>query len=435
MSYAIFRSESINTLKDLGEIGAHNKRDKKSYKSNPDIDMSKSKNNIEIVPLNERYSKGYYELVKEYRKEYEEKQKITDNRRIVAALPTIKYLIENNAKIILCSHIGKTGKNISLAPVAIRLSELLNKNVPLLKDIYSDETTKIINSMKNGDVVLLENTRMTEAEEKNDPEFAKKLASFADIFVNDAFGSAHRAHASTEGVTHYLPSVCGFLIEKEIDALDKGINNPKRPLVAIVGGAKVSSKIDVLNNLLDKVDTLLIGGAMTYTFVKAQGGKVGNSLCEDDKIDVAAEILKKALDKEVRLLTPVDSLVADKMDEDSKTMVTNSAEIPDGYMGLDIGPKTIELYKQEIENAGTVVWNGPVGVFEINKFSTGTRAIAEAMANSKCISIIGGGDSAAAVEKFGLEDKMSHVSTGGGASLEFMEGKKLPGIEALNDKE
>lgn len=361
--------------------------------------------------------------------------KITSDKRIVESLKTIKYLIENNAKIILCSHIGKTGKNISLAPVAIRLSELLNKNVPLLKDIYSDETTKTINSMKNGDVVLLENTRMTEAEEKNDPEFAKKLASFADIFVNDAFGSAHRAHASTEGVTHYLPSVCGFLIEKEIDALDKGINNPKRPLVAIVGGAKVSSKIDVLNNLLDKVDTLLIGGAMTYTFVKAQGGKVGNSLCEDDKIDVAAEILKKALDKEVRLLTPVDSLVADKMDEDSKTMVTNSAEIPDGYMGLDIGPKTIELYKQEIENAGTVVWNGPVGVFEINKFSTGTRAIAEVMANSKCISIIGGGDSAAAVEKFGLEDKMSHVSTGGGASLEFMEGKKLPGIEALNDKE
>lgn len=361
--------------------------------------------------------------------------KITSDKRIVESLKTIKYLIENNAKIILCSHIGKTGKNISLAPVATRLSELLNKNVPLLKDIYSDETTKTINSMKNGDVVLLENTRMTEAEEKNDPEFAKKLASFADIFVNDAFGSAHRAHASTEGVTHYLPSVCGFLIEKELDALDKGINNPKRPLVAIVGGAKVSSKIDVLNNLLDKVDTLLIGGAMTYTFVKAQGGKVGNSLCEDDKIDVAAEILKKALDKEVRLLTPVDSLVADKMDEDSKTMVTNSAEIPDGYMGLDIGPKTIELYKQEIENAGTVVWNGPVGVFEINKFSTGTRAIAEAMANSKCISIIGGGDSAAAVEKFGLEDKMSHVSTGGGASLEFMEGKKLPGIEALNDKE
>lgn len=361
--------------------------------------------------------------------------KITSDKRIVESLKTIKYLIENNAKIILCSHIGKTGKNISLAPVATRLSELLNKNVPLLKDIYSDETTKTINSMKNGDAVLLENTRMTEAEEKNDPEFAKKLASFADIFVNDAFGSAHRAHASTEGVTHYLTSVCGFLIEKEIDALDKGINNPKRPLVAIVGGAKVSSKIDVLNNLLDKVDTLLIGGAMTYTFVKAQGGKVGNSLCEDDKIDVAAEILKKALDKEVRLLTPVDSLVADKMDEDSKTMVTNSAEIPDGYMGLDIGPKTIELYKQEIENAGTVVWNGPVGVFEINKFSTGTRAIAEAMANSKCISIIGGGDSAAAVEKFGLEDKMSHVSTGGGASLEFMEGKKLPGIEALNDKE
>lgn len=361
--------------------------------------------------------------------------KITSDKRIVESLKTINYLIDNNAKLILCSHIGKTGKNISLAPVAIRLSELLKKEVPLLKDIYSDETSNIINSMKDGDVVLLENTRMTEAEEKNDTEFAKKLASFAEIFVNDAFGSAHRAHASTEGVTHYLPSVCGFLIEKEIEALDKGINSPKRPLVAIVGGAKVSSKIDVLNSLLDKVDTLLIGGAMTYTFIKAQGGKVGDSLCEDDKIGVASEILKKALDKEVRFLTPVDNLIADKMEKDAKTMVTSSYEIPDGYMGVDIGPKTIELYKQEIEVAGTVVWNGPVGVFEIDEFAAGTKEIANAMANSNCISIIGGGDSAAAVEKFGLEDKMSHVSTGGGASLEFMEGKKLPGIEALNDKE
>lgn len=361
--------------------------------------------------------------------------KITSDKRIVESLKTIKYLIDNNARLILCSHIGKTGKNVSLTPVATRLSELLNKDVPLLKDIYSDETLNIINSMNDGDVVLLENTRMTEAEEKNDPEFAKKLASFADIFVNDAFGSAHRAHASTEGVTHYLPSVCGFLIEKEIEALDKGINNPKRPLVAIVGGAKVSSKIAVLNSLLDKVDTLLIGGAMTYTFIKAQGGKVGNSLCENDKIDIATEILKKALDKEVRLLIPVDNLVADKMESDAKTIITPSHEIPDGYMGVDIGPKTIELYKQEIQVAGTVVWNGPVGVFEIEKFSNGTKEIAKAMSNSKCISIIGGGDSAAAVEKFGLEDKMTHVSTGGGASLEFMEGKKLPGIEALNDKE
>ncbi|MDD3303657.1 MAG: phosphoglycerate kinase [Clostridia bacterium] len=360
---------------------------------------------------------------------------ITSDKRIVESLKTIEYLINHHAKVILCSHIGKTGKNISLAPVAVRLSELLKKEVPLLKDINSDETSNHINNMHEGDVVLLENTRMTEAEENNDPEFAKKLASFAEIFVNDAFGTAHRAHASTEGVTHYLPSVCGFLIEKEIEVLDKGINNPKRPLVAIVGGSKVSSKIGVLNSLLDKVDTLLIGGGMTYTFIKAQGGKIGKSLCEDDKIEIACEILKKALDKEVRILTPVDNLVANKLEKGAKTMITSSYEIPDDYMGVDIGPKTIELYKQEIEVAGTVVWNGPVGVFEIEEFATGTKEIAKAMADSNCISIIGGGDSAAAVEIFGLEDKMTHVSTGGGASLEFMEGKKLPGIEALDDKE
>ena len=276
---------------------------------------------------------------------------------------------------------------------------------------------------------------MFEEEEKNDPEFAKKLASYAEIFVNDAFGTAHRAHASTEGVTHFLPSVCGFLIKKEIDALDGGINNPKRPLVAIVGGSKVSSKIDVLNALLDKVDTLLIGGAMTYTFVKAQGGKIGKSLCEDDKLQVALDILKKGLDKNVRILLPVDNVIATEMTNDADTLVTSVSEIPDDYMGLDIGPKTIDLYKEEIKVAGTVVWNGPVGVFEIDKFANGTKEIATAMANSSAVTIIGGGDSAAAVEKIGLEDKMSHVSTGGGASLEFMEGKKLPGIEALEDKE
>ncbi len=360
--------------------------------------------------------------------------KITSDKRIVESLKTIKYLIDNNARVILCSHIGKTGKNISLAPVAKRLSELLGKQVPLLKEIESNDTKEYVKNMKDGDVVLLENTRMTEKEEANDMEFAKALASLGEIFVNDAFGTAHRAHASTVGVTKFLPSVCGFLIEKEIEALDNGINNPKRPLVAIVGGSKVSSKIAVLNNLLDKVDTLLIGGAMTYTFVKAQGGKVGKSLCEDDKIDVAAQILKKALDKGVRMLLPVDNLVATEISEDAKTLVTSIDDIPDDYMGVDIGPKTIELYKGEIEIAGTVVWNGPVGVFEYDKFATGTKEIAKKMAESNAITIIGGGDSAAAVEKFGLEDKMTHVSTGGGASLEFMEGKKLPGIEALQDR-
>ena len=333
-----------------------------------------------------------------------------------------------------CSHIGKTGQNKSLEKVAERLSELLRKNVAFAKEILSNETKDMVEELKDGEVLLLENTRMYEEEEKNDLEFAKKLASFADIFVNDAFGSAHRAHASTEGVTHFLPSVCGFLIKKEIDALDGGINDPKRPLLAIVGGSKVSSKIDVLNNLLDKVDTLLIGGAMTYTFVKAQGGRIGNSLCEDDKLQVAMDILNKGIEKDVRILLPVDNIVAKEMTEEAETMVTSVNEVPEGYMGLDIGPKTIELFKQEIEVANTIVWNGPVGVFEVNKFAEGTKEIATAMANSNAVTIIGGGDSAAAVEKFGLEDKMSHVSTGGGASLEFMEGKKLPGIEALEDK-
>ena len=360
---------------------------------------------------------------------------ITSDKRIVESLKTIKYLIEHNAKIILCSHIGKTGQGKSLEKVSKRLSELLDKQVIFIKEIFSDEAKDIISNMKDGDVVLLENTRMFEEEEKNDPEFAKKLASYAEIFVNDAFGTAHRAHASTEGVTHFLPSVCGFLIKKEIDALDGGINNPKRPLVAIVGGSKVSSKIDVLNALLDKVDTLLIGGAMTYTFVKAQGGKIGKSLCEDDKLQVALDILKKGLDKNVRILLPVDNVIATEMTNDADTLVTSVSEIPDDYMGLDIGPKTIDLYKEEIKVAGTVVWNGPVGVFEIDKFANGTKEIATAMANSSAVTIIGGGDSAAAVEKIGLEDKMLHVSTGGGASLEFMEGKKLPGIEALEDKE
>ena len=365
----------------------------------------------------------------------EDPSKITSDKRIVESLKTIKYLINAGARVILCSHLGKTGQNKSLAPVAKRLSEYLEKDVPLLKDIVSDSTKEFVMNMKDGDVCLLENTRMYEEEEKNDAEFSRKLASLAQIFVNDAFGSAHRAHASTEGVTHYLPSVAGFLIEKEIAALDGGINNPKRPLVAIVGGSKVSSKIAVLTNLLDKVDSLLIGGAMMFTFVKAQGGNIGKSLCEDDKIEVAKEIIKKAEEKNVKFVLPIDVVVADEMSEVSNTFVCKPDEIPDDYMGLDIGPETLKLFTDEIATAGTVVWNGPVGVFEIDKFAVGTNEIANAMAQSEAVTIIGGGDSAAAVEKAGLSDQMSHVSTGGGASLEFMEGKKLPGIEALEDKD
>ena len=365
----------------------------------------------------------------------EDPSKITSDKRIVESLKTIKYLINAGARVILCSHLGKTGQNKSLAPVAKRLSEYLEKDVPLLKDIVSDSTKEFVMNMKDGDVCLLENTRMYEEEEKNDAEFSRKLASLAQIFVNDAFGSAHRAHASTEGVTHYLPSVAGFLIEKEIAALDGGINNPKRPLVAIVGGSKVSSKIAVLTNLLDKVDSLLIGGAMMFTFIKAQGGNIGKSLCEDDKIEVAKEIIKKAEEKNVKFVLPVDVVVADEMSEVSNTFVCKPDEIPDDYMGLDIGPETLKLFKDEIATAGTVVWNGPVGVFEIDKFAVGTNEIANAMAQSEAVTIIGGGDSAAAVEKAGLSDQMSHVSTGGGASLELMEGKKLPGIEALEDKD
>ena len=360
---------------------------------------------------------------------------ITSDKRIVESLKTIKYLINAGARVILCSHLGKTGQNKSLAPVAKRLSEYLEKDVPLLKDIVSDSTKEFVMNMKDGDVCLLENTRMYEEEEKNDAEFSRKLASLAQIFVNDAFGSAHRAHASTEGVTHYLPSVAGFLIEKEIAALDGGINNPKRPLVAIVGGSKVSSKIAVLTNLLDKVDSLLIGGAMMFTFIKAQGGNIGKSLCEDDKIEVAKEIIKKAEEKNVKFVLPIDVVVADEMSEVSNTFVCKPNEIPDDYMGLDIGPETLKLFTDEIATAGTVVWNGPVGVFEIDKFAVGTNEIANAMAQSEAVTIIGGGDSAAAVEKAGLSDQMSHVSTGGGASLELMEGKKLPGIEALEDKD
>lgn len=359
---------------------------------------------------------------------------ITSDKRITESLKTINYLIGAGAKTILCSHIGKTGQNKSLRPVARKLSELLDKEVPLLQDIYSDETKNVIDNMEDSGVVLLENTRMYEEEEKNDLKFAKKLASFADIFVNDAFGSAHRAHASTEGVTHYLPSVCGFLIEKEINALDNSINNPTRPLVAIIGGAKVSSKIDILNNLIDKVDTMLIGGAMSFTFLKAKGYNVGNSLVEDDKIEVAKSIMKKAEEKQIEFLLPIDHIESRDTSGVYDAILTQNENIDEGFMGLDIGLKTIDMYIAKITNAGTVVWNGPVGMFEVEEFANGTKSIAQAMADSNAITIIGGGDSAAAVEKFGLQEKMNHISTGGGASLELMEGKKLPGIEALLDK-
>ena len=359
---------------------------------------------------------------------------ITSDKRIVESLKTINYLIGAGAKTILCSHIGKTGQDKSLRPVAKRLSELLDREVPLLKDIYSDETKQAIDNMEDSDVVLLENTRMYEEEEKNDPEFAKKLASFAEIFVNDAFGTAHRAHASTEGVTHYIPAVCGFLIEKEINALDNSINAPQRPLVAIIGGSKVSSKIAVLTNLLDKVDTMLIGGAMSFTFLKAKGYNVGKSLVEDDKLDVAKEIMKKAEDKNIEFLLPIDHIESKDATGVYDAVLTEDENVSEDSMGLDIGFKTIDMYVDKIKKASTVVWNGPVGMFEIEEFANGTRKIAEAMAESDAITIIGGGDSAAAVEKFELEEKMTHVSTGGGASLELMEGKKLPGIEALLDK-
>lgn len=364
----------------------------------------------------------------------ETKTKITNDKRIVESMRTINYLIENGAKVVLCSHIGKTKEKLSLKPVAERLSEILGKKVELLTDIVGERVEEYVNNMKAGDVVLLENLRMFEEEEKCDDEFSRKLANLAEVYVNDAFGTAHRAHASTYGVTKYLPAVCGFLIEKELNALDKGINKPVRPLVAILGGSKVSSKISVITTLLDKVDTVIIGGGMTYTFVKALGGNIGKSICEEDKLDVALEILNKAKEKNVEIILPVDTVAADSFSNDARAMIVDTNNIPEDYEGMDIGPKTVEKCVEIINKAGTVVWNGPVGVFEFDNFAVGTKKIAEALATSNAISIIGGGDSAAAVSKFGLEDKMNHVSTGGGASLEFMEGKELPGIAALEDK-
>ena len=363
---------------------------------------------------------------------------ITDNRRIRAALPTIKYLIDHNAKVILCSHLGRPkgefNPKFSLKPVAEELSKLLGKEVKLAKDVIGEDAQKLTSEIKEGEVVLLENVRFHKEEEKNDPEFAKKLASFAEIYVNDAFGTAHRAHASTAGVADYLPAVSGFLIEKELEFLGSSLENPERPFVAILGGAKVSDKIGVIENLIEKVDILIIGGGMAYTFYKAQGHHIGTSICEEDKLDLATSLLKKAEEKGVKLLLPVDNHVSSEYSNNGEDRFVESTEIPDGFMGLDIGPKTIEIFKDAIKNAKTVLWNGPLGVTEFSKFAEGTRAIATALAESDAVTIIGGGDSAAAVEKMGLADKMTHISTGGGASLEFLEGKVLPGIACLNDK-
>ena len=399
---------------------------------------------------------------------------ITDTKRIVGALPTVKYLSDHGAKVVLCSHMGRphnifndtvkldkkekkkidampeaeqaeaTAKALeaakgdvqkfSLAPVAAELGKLLGKEVIMAKDVIGPDAKAKAAALNDGDVMIIENIRFHAEETKNDPEFAKELASMADIYVNDAFGTAHRAHASTEGVSHYLPAVCGYLIQKEITVMGGALTEPKRPFVAILGGAKVSDKIGVIDNLLTKVDTLIIGGGMAYTFFKAQGHSIGTSLCEEDKLDLAKATLEKAEKAGVKFLLPVDTKVGKEFAPDTESQVVDSTAIPDGWMGLDIGPKTIELFSDAIKGAGTVVWNGPMGVSEWENFAAGTIGVASAVADSGSISIIGGGDSAAAVEKLGFADKMTHISTGGGASLEFLEGKELPGIACLNEK-
>ena len=369
----------------------------------------------------------------------DENLNITDKTRIIAALPTIKYLLEHNAKLILCSHLGRpkgeVKKEFSLAPVAKELSNQLGKEVKLAEDVTGPSAKELTSNMKEGDVVLLENVRFDPREEKNDDEFSKDLASLADVYVNDAFGTCHRAHSSTAGVAKFLPSACGFLIEKELKALGDALNNPVRPFVAILGGKKVSDKIGVIDSLLEKVDTLLIGGGMAYTFYKAQGYGVGNSVCELDKLDLATSLMEKAKAKGVKMLLPLDNKIGKEFKPDTESKVVKYSEIPDGWEGFDIGPETIKLYTEELQKAKTVLWNGPVGLFEFDQFAVGTNAIAKCLSELKdCTTIIGGGDSAAAVTKAGLADKMSHISTGGGASLEFIEGKKLPGIECIQDK-
>jgi phosphoglycerate kinase len=369
---------------------------------------------------------------------FDDAGKISDPKRINAALKTIRYLVDHRAKVILCSHLGRpkgqVNPKFSLAPVAAYLSKALGQQVRMAKDVVGESAKSIAASLKDGEVELLENVRFHKEEEQNDPAFAKQLASLADIYVNDAFGTAHRAHASTAGVAKYLPAVCGFLIQKEISVMGRALTNPKRPFVAILGGAKVSDKIGVITNLLNKVDTLIVGGGMAYTFIKALGYSIGSSLCENDKVELARDIMAKAKAKGVRFLLPVDNVIGREYKRDTEFRRVDSDTIPDGWMGLDIGAKTCALFAGAVQGAGTVVWNGPMGVSEWEHFANGTIAVAQAVADSGAISIIGGGDSAAAIEKLGFADKMTHISTGGGASLEFLEGKELPGIACLNDK-
>lgn len=369
----------------------------------------------------------------------DENGNITDDKRIRASLETIKYLLDHNAAVILCSHLGRPKGEVnmkySLAPVAARLSELLSIDVKLAKDVVGEDANRLAAAVKPGEAILLENVRFEKGETKNDPALAKAFADMAEIYVNDAFGTSHRAHASTAGIADYLPAVCGFLINKEISIMGKALSDPARPFVAILGGAKVSDKIGVITNLLDKVDTLIIGGGMAYTFMNALGYSIGTSICEGDKVELAKDTMAKAKEKGVKFLLPVDNVVATEYKADAENKVVDSDQIPDGWMGMDIGPKTCELFADAIKGAGTVVWNGPMGVSEWDAFANGTIAVAKAVADSGAISIIGGGDSAAAVEKLGFADKMTHISTGGGASLEFLEGKVLPGIACLNDKD
>lgn len=364
--------------------------------------------------------------------------KITNDLRIASALPTIKFLLEHNAKVILCSHLGKPkGKivpELSLKPVAKRLSEYLGFEVKLADDIIGESAKKLSNDLKEGEAILLENVRFDVREEENDPEFSKELANLAEIYVNDAFGTAHRAHSSTAGVADYLPAVCGFLIEKEVKMLGDALNEPVRPFVAILGGAKVSDKIKVIEKLIEKADSIIIGGGMTFTFLKAMGYNVGNSICELDRLDIAKETMKKAEEKGVKLLFPVDTVCGKDFSNDTEKLTVNSKEIPDGWQGLDIGPESIKVFTEELKRAKTVMWNGPLGVFEFPNFANGTNAIAKVLSEIDAVTVIGGGDSAAAVEKGGYGDKITHISTGGGASLEFLEGKALPGIECLQNK-
>ncbi len=363
---------------------------------------------------------------------------ITSDKRIVAALPTIRYLLEKKAAVIACSHLGKPKgewkAKLSLAPVAERLSELLGQEVIFAKDIVGEDAKAKAAALQGGQILLLENLRFDPREEKNDPSFAKELASMAELYVSDAFGTVHRAHASTAGVAAYLPAVSGLLVAKELEVMGGALNNPKRPFVAVLGGAKVSDKIGVINNLLDKADTIIIGGGMAYTFAKAQGGSIGKSLCEEDKLDYAREMIAKAEKNGVRLLLPTDTMAADDFSNDAKRQVVSTMAIPDGWEGMDIGPDTIRTFCDAVKGAGTVVWNGPMGVFEFENFAAGTRAMAQALADSGAITIVGGGDSAAAVEQMGFADKITHISTGGGASLEFLEGLELPGVACLLDK-